>query len=307
MKFLERYFFNPSVGQKILAIALLPFSLFYALTATIRRSFSSFNTYKAAIISIGNLVVGGSGKTPLVIALAREYEYSCAIILRGYKRRSKGLYVVAHNGEIRYNVEKSGDEAQLLAKRLPNATIIVSEDRAAGIQQAIKLGRRIIFLDDGFRFKCNKLNILLKPQLSPYFPFCIPSGAYRELPSAYKSADLVLYEGKEYTREVSIKNPTERMLLVTAIANPSRLERFLPVIVGKLSYADHSFFSKEKIATEMQKYQATSLLVTEKDEVKLKDFGFPLSLLKLEMVIDSDVYQRVAQYIGKYAAISQTK
>lgn len=90
------------------------------------------------------------------------------------------------------------------------------------------------------------------------------------------------------------------MLLVTAIANPSRLEQFLPTIVGRLSYSDHSFFSKERIALEVEKSGATSILVTEKDEVKMRDFGFPLSVLKLEMIVDAEVYSAVRDYIGKY-------
>lgn len=300
MKFLERYFFNPTFGQKILAFSLLPVSICVFVGASLRRIFAPSRQYKAAIVSVGNLVVGGSGKTPLVIALAKEYEPNCAIVLRGYKRKSKGLVVVAHNGRVIVDVNKSGDEAQLLSQRLPFATVIVSEDRHRGIQKAIKLGKRIIFLDDGFRFKCNKLNILLRAQLQPYYPFCIPSGAYRESPAAYKNADMVLYEGREYKREVAVKDPTERMLLVTAIANPSRLEQFLPTIVGRLSYSDHSFFSKERIALEVEKSGATSILVTEKDEVKMRDFGFPLSVLKLEMIVDAEVYSAVRDYIGKY-------
>ncbi|MDE6978588.1 MAG: tetraacyldisaccharide 4'-kinase, partial [Helicobacter sp.] len=70
--------------------------------------------------------------------------------------------------------------------------------------------------------------------------------------------------------------------------------------VGRLSYGDHSFFSKERIALEMEKSGATSVLVTEKDEVKMKDFGFPLSVLKLEMVVDPAVYSAVRDYIGRY-------
>lgn len=300
MKFLERYFFNPTLMQKFIAFALLPISLCVLMGATIRRYIAPFRRYKAAIVSVGNLVVGGSGKTPLVIALAKEYEPNCAIVLRGYKRKSKGLVVVAHNGRVVVDVNKSGDEAQLLSRRLPFATVIVCEDRYKGIEKAIKLGKHIIFIDDGFRFKCNKLNILLRPQLQPYYPFCIPSGAYREFAGAYKYADLVLNEGREYRREVTVKNPTERMLLVTAIANPSRLEQFLPSIVGRLSYSDHSFFSKERIALEVEKCGATSILVTEKDEVKMRDFGFVLSVLKLEMIVEPTIYSAVRDYISKY-------
>ena len=99
MRGIEKYFYKPSFLQKILAILLLPISIFYAFIATIRRKMAKFEDFDIPIISVGNLVLGGSGKSPFVIEIAKDYPDSC-IILRGYGRKSKGLQIVSKKGEI---------------------------------------------------------------------------------------------------------------------------------------------------------------------------------------------------------------
>jgi tetraacyldisaccharide 4'-kinase len=74
------------------------------------------------IISVGNLTVGGSGKTPFVIELCKLLDSPC-VVSRGYGRRSKGVVVVSRNGTILCGVKESGDEAMLIAKKAGNAKI----------------------------------------------------------------------------------------------------------------------------------------------------------------------------------------
>jgi len=90
------------------------------------------------IVSVGNLSVGGSGKTPLVTALALKYE-NVAIILRGYGRNSRGLYVISDGKSILQDVNISGDEAMIYARKVPQAIVIVSEDRKIAIKKAKKM------------------------------------------------------------------------------------------------------------------------------------------------------------------------
>ncbi|HIV48435.1 tetraacyldisaccharide 4'-kinase [uncultured Helicobacter sp.] len=296
MRFIDSYFYNPSLLQKLLSFALLPISLLYAISATLRRKCARYYDFGIPIISVGNLIVGGSGKTPFIIEIARFYPQS-AVILRGYKRQSKGLVVVSHNGKILCTQPQAGDEAYLLAKNLPDASVIVSKNRKEAIQKAKELGAQCIFLDDGFRFHFKKLNILLQPKLQPYFPFLLPSGMYREMPYLYKYADLLVREGEDYTREVFVENPTPRMLLLTAIANPARLDEFLPSVVGKITLQDHSSFDEPTLRKYMQSYNATSLLVTSKDEVKLENMGFTLSVLRLRLHIQPYISKCIDSYI----------
>ncbi|AWI34356.1 tetraacyldisaccharide 4'-kinase [Helicobacter apodemus] len=298
MRGIERYFYAPNPWQKALAIVLLPISALYCVIATLKRVFARYEDFGIPIISVGNLVIGGSGKSPFILEVAKEYSKVC-IILRGYGRKSKGLKVVSVNGEIFEDSTNVGDEAIMMAKALKNASVIVCENRKKGILEAKKRGVSIIFLDDGFRFNFKKLNILLQPKLEPYFDFCIPSGGYRERKSAYKKADILIKEGIDYKREVKLVNPTKRMLLLTAIANPSRLDEYLPDVVGKITLKDHSYFDKAKILEEYARLEATSLLVTQKDIPKLESFGLPLSVLQLEIVIIPEVKQSIREYIAK--------
>lgn len=219
------------------------------------------------------------------------------MISRGYKRKSKGLVVVSRFGEILCSQQDAGDEPYLIAKSVKNASVIVCKKRKEAIFKAKEMGCDVVLLDDGFRFKYKKLNILLRPKLEPYYPFCLPSGMYREWSKSYDEADLIIKEGEGYMREVSVENPTERMLLLTAIANPMRLNEFLPQVVGKVYYPDHSDFSLQELKEKMQEYNATSLLVTSKDYVKLEKMDLPISLLALRLRVEEGIIEKIKNYI----------
>jgi tetraacyldisaccharide 4'-kinase len=298
VSFFERLFFQPSLLDWVLIVLLSPLSLIYAIFMLFRRIFSKKKSYSVPIVSIGNLTVGGSGKTPFVIALAKKQE-NAFIVSRGYGRKSKGLQFVSHEGEILTTVEISGDEPMLMAKSLPNASVIVSENRHIAIEKAIEQGAKVIFLDDGFnRVDIKKYEILLFPsKIKNYFPF--PSGPFREFFFMNYFVDLALYEERDFKRVVEVKNATEKMLLVTAISNPERLNRFLPEtkIVGKVYLEDHAYFNKEELTQSMQDYGATSLLVTQKDEVKMLNFKLPLSVMQLELEIENEILEKVNRYI----------
>lgn len=298
MRFIDRYFYKPNFLHICLAFILLPLSLFYLIVATLRRKCAKYYDFKIPIISVGNLIVGGSGKTPFLCEIAKDFE-SVAVISRGYKRKSKGLLIVSKNGKICATQEQSGDEAYLIALTLKNASVIVSKDRVAGILEAQKLGANAVFLDDGFRFNFKKLSIVLSPKLEPFFKFPLPSGIYRENPFA--KGDLMLKEGIDYTREVGVESPTARMLLLTAIANPARLDEFLPKgVIGKILLKDHAVFDLEFLRAEFEAKGATSLLVTRKDFVKLQQCDLPLSILSLKIHIDSLVIAQIKKYVESY-------
>ena len=266
----------------------------------LRRILTFKISYPVPIISIGNLTVGGSGKTPFVIALAKEYD-NATIISRGYGRQSRGLVEVSKKGRILTNVFSSGDEAMLMATSLEKASVIVSEDRKVAINKAIKEGANVIFLDDGFnRINIKKYEILLFPKtIKNYFTF--PSGPFREFFFMKYLADLTLHEEQDFKRVVEVKNKTDKMLLVTAISNPERLNTFLPHgVIDKVYLDDHAYFNEEELKKKMRQLGATSLLVTQKDEVKMKDFKLPLSVMKLELEIKNEILEKIHKYIEEY-------
>ena len=115
-------------------------------------------------------------------------------------------------------------------------------------------------------------------------------------------SDLALYEEKDFKRVVEIADKTEKMLLVTALSNPQRLNSFLPKgIIDKIYLVDHAYFDEDVLKQKMLKLGATSLLITQKDEVKMKDFQLPLSVMKLELEIKNEILENVHNYIEEYS------
>jgi len=300
VSFFERLFFKPSLFDWILIFLLSPLSLLYGSLMLVRRLITAKKSYSVPIISIGNLTVGGSGKTPFVIALASRYN-DATIISRGYGRQSKGLVEVSRKGKILTDVFNSGDEPMLMATSLKRASVIVSENREVAIELAIKKGAKVIFLDDGFnRINIKKYDLLLFPEKIPNF-MTFPAGPFREFYLSKGFSNINLYENIDFKRVVTIYNKRERMLLVTAISNPERLEPFLPKgVVKKVYLEDHAYFEEEKLKEIFLISGASSLLVTEKDEVKMKGFKLPLSVMQLKLEIKDEILKKVDKYIGEY-------
>ncbi len=297
VSWVEDYLFYPNFFQKLLSILLLPLSFVYLLIITVKKIIATKINFNIPIISIGNLIVGGSGKTPLVIKLAKNKK-DVAVILRGYGRASKGLFVISNNGNILEDVKTSGDEAMLLAKSLSKATVIVSEDRKKAILKAKELGAKLIFLDDGFsKYDIIKFDILLKPKYEPTNNFCLPSGGYRELKLMYSKADLVLKEGIDFKRIVTYKKGNQtvstlplKLVLLTAISKPKRLLEFLPKNIILEAYEDHHIFTKDEINNLVLKYVGYSFISTQKDFVKLLEFNLTnLYLMSLELEIEKNI------------------
>lgn len=264
--------------------------------------------FKIPVISVGNIVVGGSGKTPIAIKLAKEFDNAC-VILRGYGRVSKGLYVVSQNGKILEDTKTSGDEAMLLAQSLPNATVIVSEDRVKAILKAKELGCKVVFLDDGFsKYHIKKFNILLRPKIEPTNVFCLPSGCYREPKGLYSYADIELKEGRDFDRLITIKKDgiesviPENTVLLTAISKPKRLLEFLPKNTKMQSFPDHHNFEEEDIEKIKDLYANYAIVTTGKDLVKLKEFDIPnLYLMDLDIKFSETIdFTSMYEYIKSY-------
>lgn len=290
----ERYLYKPTLFQRLLSFLLLPLSFVYCFIVWIKYKTTKQVDHGIDVVSIGNLSVGGSGKTPLTTALALRYE-NVAIVLRGYGRKTQGLHVVSDAKEILCDVTCSGDEAMIYALKVPNAIVIVSEKREEGIKKAKEMGAKLVFLDDGYsKHQIKKLDILIDVQSQN--GFCLPSGPYREKIWSGKKVD-ILTEDIEFTRAVHVENATEKMALVTAIARPQRLDAFLPKVVSKHYFEDHHFFTKDELEDILHAGKADSLLVTFKDYVKIKDFDINISILDLQLDVDKKVFELIDDYI----------
>jgi tetraacyldisaccharide 4'-kinase len=290
----ENYLYHPSLIQKLLSLLLLPISGVYCLLAYLRYVRATPKNFGIPIVSVGNVTVGGSGKTPLILELARHFSHP-AIVLRGYGRQSTGMVVVKDHDGIHCDSAKSGDEAMLYATMLPHAMVIVSEKREIAVQHAKRMGCEMVFLDDGYgKHAIDKLDLLITVKTPNHF--CLPSGAYREV--QWHSKKIVeVEEGRSFQRQVSIDNPTPKMVLVTAIARPQRLIPYLPEEIEKVYFEDHHLFTYEELQTILTTTGATSLLVTGKDWVKMSSFALPLSLLTLTLTMDETLITTVKEYV----------
>lgn len=290
----EQYLYNPSIAQKILSVLLIPFSFLYCLIGSIRYRRSLPHDLGIPVVSVGNLTVGGSGKTPLVIELAKHFAKP-AIVLRGYGRMSKGMVVVKDH-DILCDVAVSGDEAMLYAISLPHAVVIVSERRERGIAEALSMGCSMVFLDDGYgKHSIQKLDIVI--DVPTPTPFCLPSGPYREM--IWRGKQVVkVKENDHFRRKVSIRNPTKKMVLVTAIARAERLDPYLPEGIEKIYFEDHHFFTQGELEEILAQSGADSLLVTQKDFVKISSYKLNLSVMELSITLDEMLIRTVKEYVN---------
>jgi len=293
----ERYFYAPSLFQHLLSLLLWPLSALYCFIMYRRFTKTVAVDPGIAVVSIGNLTVGGSGKTPLTVALAKRYERP-AVVLRGYGRKSSGLQLVSDGRHLLCDVACSGDEAMLYALQLPHAVVIVCEAREAGIALAREKGCDCVFLDDGYgKHRILKYDIVISVETPN--SYCLPSGPYRERLWQGKKA-VVVEEGRDFSRRVVIRDAAPRMALVTAIARPERLEPYLPEVVSRHYFPDHHFFTRGELLEILEKTGADALLVTYKDYVKMRDFSLPLALMDLTLEIDGALAEGVDHYIRTY-------
>src|SRR5699024_7013116 len=298
--------------QKIRKI-LFPFSWLYGGIVWLRNKFFDWNwvsskAYDFPVICVGNLSVGGTGKSPMIEYLIRllKDKYSTATLSRGYKRKTKGFYLVNKNDE----AINTGDEPLQFKNKFSNIEVAVDENRQNGISQLRKLPSppEIILLDDAFQHRKVKpgFSILLSSYDAIYSKdLMLPAGNLREPKSGAKRADIVvitkcpenisLKKQEKITKQLKLKphqsvyfsyikyadkitNEKEELdfenlknfTLITGIAKPQPLVNFLKekdLNFSHLNFPDHHNFSAKEIK-ELNKLDF--ILTTEKDFMRLK-------------------------------------
>lgn len=152
-------------------------------------------SHDTAVISVGNLKAGGTGKTPFVEYLLRllASSYNIAVISRGYGRKTKGYRLVDPQGR----AEEFGDEPLQMAKKFPNVLFAVCESRNKAIEiiEAEYPAIDLVLLDDAYqhRYTARDFNILLTEYNRPFFKDrVLPFGLLREYRQGYKRADCIV-------------------------------------------------------------------------------------------------------------------
>lgn len=184
---------------------LVPLSWLYGLIGVVRIKLYDLGAravYRAPVpvISIGNLAVGGTGKTPVVDHVTRFLlgrGRRVAIVSRGYGGSLRtGVHLVCAGHGPLLGPEQVGDEPYLLARRNPQALILTARRRADGVRKAVEdYGARVILLDDGFQHRAvaRDLDVVLLDALRPFGNgWVLPAGALREFPRALRRGHLFL-------------------------------------------------------------------------------------------------------------------
>jgi tetraacyldisaccharide 4'-kinase len=179
---------------------MYPLALLYGLAIWLRNKFFEWDIlpeqeFDLPVIGVGNLMVGGTGKTPHVEYLLNllKDDYKTATLSRGYGRKSLG-YILADEESI---AEEIGDEPMLYATKYKNTLVVVCEKRLYAIPNLIgdHPETDVIIMDDAFQHRSVKagLNILLTTYEKPFYEdFLLPSGRLREWPSGYKRANIII-------------------------------------------------------------------------------------------------------------------
>lgn len=181
---------------RYLRLLLFPFSVVYGIVVLVRNTLYTTGVFRSVkfeipVICVGNLVVGGSGKTPVTEYLVGLLSgKKIAILSRGYGRKTKGFILADETS----TAETIGDEPMQFYHKFPDVTVAVCEDRVKGINM-LNINHDLIILDDAFQHRSVNPGFsvllfeyqkLLQPQ------FLLPAGNLREPFYAYKRADLVL-------------------------------------------------------------------------------------------------------------------
>lgn len=255
-------------------------SKIFWLVTEIRNLLFDYGVFKVTrvgipVVSIGNIHVGGTGKTPLVIFLVQQlkkFGYTPVVLSRGYKGRFIGPHLVSDQDLY----TEVGDEPILI--RRTGASVVISKDRAKGAKliEENKIGDLII-LDDGFqhRWLHRDVDILVLPSEDKEL---LPFGRLREDIKHKSRADIIVKKGERFSPEslffLSANNPTPELIqkpltVVTGIANPGRVREAIEKLGFKIEefkvFPDHHPFSE----SERKKYSYA--ITTEKDFIRFPE------------------------------------
>ena len=263
----------------IIKLLLYPLAFLYGLITHLRnlfydhRLFTS-NQYDIPIISIGNIIAGGTGKTPftmLCIDLLRSYYRNIVIVSRGYGRESKGLLVVSDGQGNIQPAKLGGDEPSMIARKYPQVPVIVSEVRKVGIEKAIQIfDANLILLDDAFQHRSVARDcdiVLINGMRSLSGERLLPAGDLREKITNLKRADIVvLNESHKKLDQQDIlylnhiyEGPVFSCHFLPKVLVDSRLQKIsdITVLKGKEVYLFSAIASPEQFKTMIADIGAT--------------------------------------------------
>lgn len=268
----------------LVSILLFPISLIVKLIILMRKTFTKELEFEIPVICVGNIYLGGTGKTPLSINLGKELSIlnKKPVIIRKYYKHHK-------------------DEYSLIRENFKH--LITKKDRKNAIKNAVQNGFDTVILDDGFQdYKIKKnLNVVCFNNQLLGNGMLIPAGPLRESVDSLKSAHIIIINGDqnidferkllEINNEISIfysryqlidieKYRGKKLFVIAGIGNPENFFELIRSqnlnIIKKLSFPDHYQFSKSEILNIISdaRKNGYQVVMTEKDYHRVKDYNF---------------------------------
>ncbi len=267
MRLFERFI------QSRFAIILLPISWIWGLVCLLRhtcydKGLFAVHKVDVPVVSVGNIAVGGRGKTPLVILLGEIFaSYKVAIISRGYG---------------------GGDEMEVIKRHLPNALLYANPNRVISAKKAVEDGADLILMDDGFQHRRLHRDfdlVLVQPQdLKGRY---LPAGQLRDSKRRLSKATVI--HTLETKASCSVELAGERVAIFCGIGSPERFKKTVTelgaIIVHELYLADHEPIGSARLHTFYNQASVMGikyLVCTEKDEVKLPEHHLPIVSVRIE-------------------------
>jgi len=304
------FWYKKDLISKFKTLLLLPFSIIWILLSLIKKNFVKRYKSHLKVICIGNLSIGGTGKTPFSIQTYKILEilgYKPVFLTRGYRGLTKGPILVNKS----HNHKDVGDEALLLSKV---GTTIVSSNRCIGAKyiENLKKNYDIIIMDDGlqnYQLEQDIKLLLIDKKLLFGNGYCIPAGPLRQtITQGLKKIDAIIFTGDGDTKDINLnfinniqnfdtkleikntfKTKQNNFLAFCALGNPIKFFNTLKKnnfkIVLTKSFPDHYEYKNKDINTlkEEADNRNLKLITTEKDYVKIDDKENEISVLPIEI------------------------
>ena len=294
MKLYKPKFWN---HKNFISLSLFPVSLIIQCVILLKKKFTKVSSFKIPIVCIGNIYVGGTGKTPLSILVSKELSKvgKKPVIIRKYYKEHM-------------------DEHSMIKENFSH--LILNSDRTGAIQEAQNKNFDTAILDDGFQdYKIKKdLSIICFNSNFEGNDFVIPAGPLRENLNSIKNAQIIVINGYKnlkfekkileinnnidiyYSKYKAInyaKFSQKELLVITGIGNP---ENFLELlnshklkIAKKYIFPDHYTFNKEELNNfkSEAKKNGYQIICTEKDYHRIKDYDIEgIDYLKVELILE---------------------
>jgi tetraacyldisaccharide 4'-kinase len=327
---------KPGLGWLLLSVPLAFASLFVRAAVAIKNMCYALGLFRpqpiegAKVLSVGNLVVGGAGKTPAVIFLTKYFLNKgkrVAVISRGYGRRSNSDVKIQGG---RANALEVGDEPSLIAETCRGALVLVGKNKLKLAKRARELSADVIIIDDGMqhrRLARDAEIVVVDGEVGFGNNHMLPWGPLREPSSSIARANLIWWSGNS-TQRIAPEIPAVQVeyspasvrdnqgielspsvlrgkpvFILTGIARPDRFHKLIlrlgAVVTGVRSFADHHWFSEselDEIRSAAERAKAI-VITTEKDLTRLPaDFNVWTLRMESRIIAGEEQFQRLLSF-----------